>query len=107
MRCGQCNKEIERGKYCGPACKQRAYRNRTVTDKPVGVTVTPGNVVTVTQHQRCTDPDTLEIWARHKAQRRPTTYPHASRAANLAVPGDPDYDGVCIKDDKGVWRACG
>ncbi len=103
MKC-ECGQEVTgKGKHCSARCKQRAYRNRTVTDEPVGVTVTPGNVVTVTAHrQRCTDPDTQAIWDRRDKQRRGKAWPY-----NLSLPGQPDYDGVCVKDKEGAWRACG
>lgn len=41
MECMNCGKEFEgKGKYCGSACKQAAYRNRNkgVTDVTVDVT---------------------------------------------------------------------
>lgn len=75
MNC-ECGQEVAgKGKYCSAKCKQRAYRNRTVTEPSPGVTVTVDNVVTAAKYLHPTDPDTLEIWARHKAQQRPTVYP--------------------------------
>lgn len=51
------------------------------------------------------DPETQAMWDLHRTQRRPTTYPHKfNNKTNLAVPGEPDYAGVCYKDEDGVWR---
>lgn len=107
MKCNCGNETRGKSKHCSPACKQRAYRNRTVTDSPIGVTVTGSNCVTVADHAQgvamATDPDVQQVWDRHEAQRRPTTYPHQSRLTNLALPGDDDYDGVCHKNEQGAW----
>lgn len=43
-KCEQCGKSIERGKTCGSVCRQKAYRNRSVTQSVTDETVTPQTV---------------------------------------------------------------
>lgn len=107
-RCPECGSDLEgKAKYCSQACKQTAYRNRPTVTK---ATVTRPESVTVKANKveqgvaRATHPDTQAIWDRHAAQHRPMTYPHQFNGrVDLAVPGFQDYEGVCVKDEAGVW----
>lgn len=87
MKCEYCDTDFESkrstARYCSAKCRKLAFRalkdmqdgnakvDANLVDKHLDLTTDPAQI----KPQRCTDPETLEIWDRHKAQQRPTVYP--------------------------------
>ena len=108
MQCVTCGKEFQgarsTAKYCSGACRAKAMRVSARPELAHALAHAQSEddihaVIRQSQGQPL-DPDTQAIWDRWDKQRR-----GVDRSTNLALPGDPDYEGVCAKVE-GVW-ACG
>ncbi len=108
MKCEWCDKVFDAkrstARYCSGACRAKGLR---VSARPVlAHALAHGDIKAVIEEAKGQplDPETEAIWAKHKAQHRPTTYPHKfNDKIGPALPGEPDYEGICYEDEQGVW----
>ena len=91
-----------RARYCSPACKQAAYRNKRNTPTVTDATVTQVQPVTVEpKHYAPRTNYELLNWGPWMTR---DELARAGLTANrVSIPGDWDYDGVCVMGDEGNW----
>ena len=108
-KCEMCGTEIERGRTCGPTCRQRLHRQSVTGESVTKQSVTPENVTLPVTHA-------IPGWAgpdcqcQHCRQNRINGSKHtinhgaykwfgdlaAGELNRQALPGDPDYAGCAL-----------